>query len=144
MPRRNRTSDRYDSGRRRQRDKDVLHDQRDGHRARDFRCVGCRLEVSLDAPGSGHRNHCPNCLASLHVDARIPGDRASPCRGRMTALTVSARPDGEWLIVHECLSCGELSTNRVAGDDNVLVLMRLAVRPLRNTGQAAHRTLLML
>ncbi|MET8469124.1 RNHCP domain-containing protein [Streptomyces sp. NPDC006422] len=145
MPRRNRaTTEGPAARRRRQRTKDVLHDQREGHRGHDFRCAGCRLDVSLDAPGSGHRNHCPNCLTSLHVDARIPGDRASDCRGRMDALTVSCRPDGEWLIVHECLACGELSTNRVAGDDNALVLMRLAVRPLRATGRAANRTLLML
>lgn len=128
------------SARRTQRHKDVLHGQ-GGHRAAAFRCVGCRLDVSVDAPGTGHRNHCPNCLTSLHVDRRVPGDRASPCRGRMTALTMSTRPDSEWMLIHECLSCGELSANRVAGDDNALALVRLAVRPLQDTGFAS-RTLL--
>ena len=32
--------------------------------------------------GSDHRNHCPNCLSSLHVDEE-PGDRASDCGGIM-------------------------------------------------------------
>ncbi|MDX6743936.1 RNHCP domain-containing protein [Actinocorallia sp. A-T 12471] len=100
--------------------------------ARDFRCVGCRLDVPASAPGTAHRNHCPTCLVSLHVDRRVPGDRGATCRGRMDALSVSARPDGEWMIVHECAACGELSVNRIAGDDNALALVRLALRPLRD------------
>ncbi len=139
MPRTNRTN----RGRRRpQRYKDVLHTQ-GGHRAEDFRCVSCRLDVSLVAPGTAHRNHCPHCLASLHVDRRIPGDRAADCRGRMEALGMSVRPDGEWLLIHQCVSCGELSANRVAGDDNPLALVRLALRPLADPG-AAGRALLTL
>ncbi|MFF9341564.1 MULTISPECIES: RNHCP domain-containing protein [unclassified Streptomyces] len=130
MARRTRTDDR----RRAQRPKDVLHAQRDGHREQDFRCAGCRLVVPLAAPGTAHRNHCPTCLTSLHVDGRVPGDRAAACRGRMVPLSVSVRPDGEWLLVHECRSCGELSANRIAGDDNALALMRLALRPLRDPG----------
>jgi hypothetical protein len=94
-----------------------------------FRCVGCRLEVSYLAPGTAHRNHCPNCLTSLHVDGRIPGDRRARCRGRMTALSLSVRPDGEWMIIHHCLACDQLSANRIAGDDNALVLLRMALRP---------------
>ncbi|MGW5775949.1 RNHCP domain-containing protein [Streptomyces sp. NPDC003863] len=125
--------------RRPQRHKDVLHTQ-GGHRAHDFRCTSCRLDVSLDAPGTAHRNHCPNCLASLHVDRRIPGDRDADCRGRMEALGMSVRDDGEWLIIHQCASCGELSANRIAGDDNPLALVRLALRPLADP-KAADRAL---
>ncbi|MEU9861836.1 RNHCP domain-containing protein [Streptomyces sp. NPDC047971] len=130
-------------GRRRpQRRKDVLH-TRGGHRANAFRCTSCRLDVPLDAPGTAHRNHCPTCLASLHVDRRVPGDRAADCHGRMEALGLSVRPDGEWLIIHECVSCGELSANRIAGDDNPLALVRLALRPLA-APKAAARALLTL
>ncbi|MFD8206147.1 RNHCP domain-containing protein [Streptomyces sp. NPDC059695] len=128
-------------GRRRpQRHKDVLH-ARGGHRANDFRCTSCRLDVSLDAPGTAHRNHCPHCLASLHVDRRIPGDRDTDCHGRMEALGMSVRPDGEWMIIHQCVSCGELSVNRVAGDDNPLALVRLALRPLADPRHAARALL---
>ncbi|MGN9844783.1 RNHCP domain-containing protein [Nonomuraea sp. H19] len=95
-----------------------------------FRCVGCRLDVPMSAPGTAHRNHCPHCLTSLHVDHRIPGDRRAGCRGRMAALSVTVRPDGEWLIIHHCQSCGGLSANRIAGDDNALALLRIAIRPL--------------
>ncbi|MBB5959815.1 hypothetical protein FHS29_006436 [Saccharothrix tamanrassetensis] len=128
MPRRNpRHPDR-----RTQRRKDVTHraDQRPGGA---FRCAGCRLDVPLGAPGTAHRNHCPQCLISLHVDGRVPGDRAADCGGRMEALSLFARPDGEWMLIHHCLVCGELSANRIAGDDNPLALLRMAVRPLSDS-----------
>ncbi|RFU86014.1 RNHCP domain-containing protein [Streptomyces triticagri] len=142
MPRRNTTRARASVRRRPQRHKDVLHTQ-GGHRANDFKCAGCLLDVPLDAPGTGHRNHCPNCLLSLHVDARVPGDRAAGCRGRMEAVSMSARPDGEWLLIHQCLTCGELSANRIAGDDNPLALVRLALRPLQGTGTGMARSALL-
>jgi len=59
----------------------------------------------------------------------------------MEALSMSVRPDGEWLIVHQCLSCGALSANRIAGDDNALALMRLALRPLRDSKVAGSALL---
>jgi len=32
--------------------------------------------------------------------------------------------------VHRCRGCSTVHLNRIAGDDNALVLMQLAVRPL--------------
>ena len=83
----------------------------------------------MDAPGTAHRNHCPNCLWSRHVDV-VPGDRAAECGAAMEAVAIAGRDDGEWTLVHRCRSCHTLKANRVAGDDNPLMLMRLAVRPL--------------
>jgi hypothetical protein len=48
----------------------------------------------------------------------------------MEPIAISARPDGEWMLVHRCKSCGVLRTNRVAGDDSPLVLLSVAARPL--------------
>jgi ribosome biogenesis GTPase len=48
----------------------------------------------------------------------------------MEAVAVEVRKDGEWALVHRCHECGALHTNRIAGDDNALVLVSLAVRPL--------------
>ncbi len=48
----------------------------------------------------------------------------------MAAFCLSTRKDGEWLIIHQCLRCEALSANRVAGDDNSLALLRMAMRPL--------------
>lgn len=118
-----------------------MHHRHGGSAGDAFRCVGCRLDVPLVAPGTAHRNHCPHCLTSLHVDRRIPGDRRESCRGRMAALCLSTRQDGEWLLIHHCVNCGELSANRIAGDDNALALIRMAVRPLAG-GELPARTLL--
>ncbi|WP_017598085.1 RNHCP domain-containing protein [Nocardiopsis lucentensis] len=130
-------------GRRPQRRKSVTHAHGESGRAGAFRCAGCGLQVPVDAPGTAHRNHCPHCLTSLHVDGRVPGDRRADCRGRMAALSLATRPDGEWLLVHRCVRCGELSANRVAGDDNARALVRLAVRPLAD-GSVPRRALLRL
>jgi RNHCP domain len=95
-----------------------------------FRCGRCRLDVPQRAPGTKHRNHCPNCLWSRHVDDDVPGDRAADCDGSMEPIGVSARDDGEWALVHRCTACATVHVNRIAGDDNPLMLMRIAVRPL--------------
>jgi len=94
-----------------------------------FRCRNCRLDVPMAAPGTQHRNHCPNCLWSRHVD-EVPGDRAADCAASMEPIGVSVRDDGEWALVHRCMACATVHVNRIAGDDNPLMLMRLAVRPL--------------
>lgn len=99
-------------------------------RAASFRCRRCRLDIPGDAPGTQHRNHCPNCLWSLHVDDDVPGDRAADCAGSMEPIGISVRENGEWALVHRCSACSALRVNRIAGDDNPLMLMRLAVRPL--------------
>jgi RNHCP domain len=84
----------------------------------------------MHAPGTKHRNHCPSCLWSRHVDDDVPGDRDSTCEATMEPLGVCVRSDGEWALIHRCRGCDALRINRIAGDDNPLMLMQLAVRPL--------------
>jgi hypothetical protein len=109
----------------------LSRDQRTRRRGQEsFRCRHCRLDVPLDAPGTRHRNHCPSCLWSRHLDDRIPGDRAADCGGSMEPIAVCVRADGEWALIHRCGGCDAVRLNRIAGDDNALLLMRLAVRPL--------------
>lgn len=93
-----------------------------------FICRVCGCPVSSGGAGSDHRNHCPNCLSSIHVDNR-PGDRASDCHGVMEPISVWVRKNGEWAVVHRCKSCGKLSSNRIAADDNPMKLMAIALRP---------------
>lgn len=90
-----------------------------------FVCKHCGKRVPEDAPGTGHRNHCPYCLYSRHVDVNI-GDRKSRCGGMMKPIGVVYRKDGEMLIVHQCQGCGFVSKNRVAGDDDDGLLEELA------------------
>jgi hypothetical protein len=99
------------------------------NRTQSFRCVHCRLDVPTDAPGTAHRNHCPNCLWSRHLDIE-PGDRESDCLASMEPIAITVRKDGEWVLIHRCNGCGTLSSNRTAGDDNPLLLVRIAIKPL--------------
>ena len=94
-----------------------------------FACVRCGVSVPHAAHGTRQRNHCPLCLWSVHLDVR-PGDRAAGCGGAMEPIAIWARPRGEWALVHRCEQCGAVRTNRIAGDDNEVVLMSLAVRAL--------------
>lgn len=94
-----------------------------------FMCQVCGRLVVPSGAGSEHRNHCPNCLSSIHVDIE-PGDRAAECGGVMEAIGVWVRKNGEWAIIHRCKRCGHLSSNRSAADDNPMKLMSIALRPL--------------
>ena len=94
-----------------------------------FICANCGKPIPYEGAGSRHRNHCPHCLSSLHLD-NIPGDRAAECGGIMDPIGVWVRKDGEWAVIHRCRSCGHLSSNRIAADDNPLKLLSIAIKPL--------------
>ncbi len=94
-----------------------------------FTCKVCGRLVVADGAGSEHRNHCPNCLCSQHLDNE-PGDRESDCGGIMEPVGVWVRKNGEWAIIHRCKICGHFSSNRVAADDNPMKLMSIAMKPL--------------
>ncbi len=94
-----------------------------------FVCKVCGRTVVPNGSGSEHRNHCPNCLSSLHLDNE-PGDREADCGGVMEPIAVWVRKNGEWAIIHRCRVCGALSSNRIAADDNPVKLMSLAMKPV--------------
>lgn len=94
-----------------------------------FNCKACGATVELSGAGSEHRNHCPYCLCSLHLDNE-PGDRAADCGGVMEPVGVWVRKGGEWAVIHRCRRCGTLSSNRIAADDNPIKLMSIALKPL--------------
>ena len=92
-----------------------------------FRCAQCRHLICLsDGIGTLHRNHCPFCLWSLHVDTKT-GNRASSCHGRMEPVGLTFKHNGfdkydrprvgDVMLVHFCKACGTININRIAGDD---------------------------
>jgi len=94
-----------------------------------FKCQNCQKQVlNTDFMGVGHRNHCPYCLWSLHLDLEKAGDRKSLCRGLMEPIGLTfkkVKPDkygkektGELMLAHQCQKCGKISINRIAGDDD--------------------------
>lgn len=102
-----------------------------------FKCRRCKSFIGAPLTGGRHRNHCPACLWSLHVDLKTPGDRASECRSLMEPVGLTVRRNGEQAIVHQCRGCGTIRHCRVAADDDPLLLMRLPlVEPLAGVEEA--------
>lgn len=102
----------------------AAHRQRP-NKSEEFRCRHCRVMVGLVPSGGRHRNHCPFCLHSRHVDERMPGDRLSPCGGTMAPIGHFVRPNGEYGLVHHCLACGVRRHNRIAADDDFDLVLTL-------------------
>jgi len=48
----------------------------------------------------------------------------------MEPIAVTVRGEHRWMLIHRCTRCGRLRMNRTAADDNMLLLMQLAARPL--------------
>jgi hypothetical protein len=101
----------------------------------DFRCANCNRFVSTkrESCGVNHRNHCPYCLWSRHLDD-VPGDRKAGCHCRMNPLGLTLKRTnkkygcihrGEIMLIHECTGCNKISINRIAGDDDPLAIQKL-------------------
>ncbi|GHB45355.1 RNHCP domain-containing protein [Streptomyces viridiviolaceus] len=97
-----------------------------------FVCTWCDLTVSAFAADGTRRNHCPSCLHSRHVLDQVEGG-PTDCLGRMSPIAIAVLRTGDWMVVHRCVRCDELTSNPVCKDDNQLILMRMAVRPLAQT-----------
>ncbi len=81
-----------------------------------FVCQQCGLEVQ--PLGYTSRNHCPRCLASIHVDI-LPGDRANPCGGLMLPYRADPDPKRGYVLAYRCQKCGALTRNKAAVDAKV-------------------------
>ncbi len=109
-----------------------------------FRCLQCGAFVSADREQSGvnNRNHCPHCLYSRHVDLLKPGDRRCKCKSRMEPVGLTIKQNlkkygnekqGELMLIHRCCGCGIFSINRIAADDNTLMIYDLFLESEKNT-----------
>ncbi len=87
-----------------------------------FVCINCGKAVS--PLGYTSRNHCPNCLCSLHVDI-TPGDRANPCRGLLVPTGIEYNSAKGYVIVHKCTKCGAICRNKSANDDNYDLILKI-------------------
>lgn len=94
-----------------------------------FTCQHCGYNV-LPSEASC-RNHCPQCLYSVHLDI-YPGDRNANCGGSMKPVAVVYNPKKGYQVVHKCEHCGHETRNVLDFDasvqpdslDAALVLMR--------------------
>lgn len=105
---------------------------------KDFKCLNCNKWVlTNDLIGTKHRNHCPFCLWSRHVDSKRAGDRVSSCKSVMKPIGLTFKHEGynhysqiregELMLIHQCTNpeCGKITINRIAGDDNVESILRV-------------------
>lgn len=57
----------------------------------------------------------------------------------MEPIAVWVRKNGEWAVIHRCRRCGQLSSNRIAADDNPMELISESI-PLQSDSEAKpHR-----
>jgi hypothetical protein len=105
-----------------------------------FTCGHCQRFVGALPSGGHHRNHCPYCLYSRHVDAVKSGDRLSGCGGMMAPIGAFQRPNGEHVIVHHCERCGFERFNRIQADDDFDLVLSLPVVPPRSANPSASGT----
>lgn len=96
-------------------------------RDQSFKCGKCKQFIGAPVSGGRQRNHCPNCLYSRHVDDTMPGDRKSDCHGMMAPVGTLYRRNGEQMILHRCNTCGKESPNRIAADDNPVLIEELPI-----------------
>ena len=88
-----------------------------------FVCKNCGKYVEAIKHGT-IRNHCPNCLFSLHVD-NVIGDRLCDCHGLMKPVDVLFNSKKGWQIVHLCTVCGFKRRNITADDDDFEMLIKI-------------------
>ena len=87
-----------------------------------FKCLICGMDVKpLEYTA---RDHCPNCLCSLHLDLN-PGDRLCPCHGILKPIDIEKGKKDSLKIIYKCSKCGEIKKNKVAIDDNYDLILKI-------------------
>jgi len=91
-----------------------------------FKCEVCGEEVN--PLGYTARDHCPKCLCSMHVDNN-PGDRACACKGILRPIAIESNPKVTYKIIYKCDKCGTIKKNKMANDDNMDLIIKIASNP---------------
>ena len=89
----------------------------------EFVCENCGYKVTkLDYSA---RDHCPNCLYSLHVDIN-PGDRMNKCHGLFEPIGIEKYRE-TYKIIYRCKKCHQIHKNLMADDDNYDEIIKLSI-----------------
>lgn len=94
-----------------------------------YQCLNCGWTSRIQK-GEMPPDHCPNCLCSIHNE----DEEGNECGGILEPVGIWVRKNGEWAVIHRCVRCGKISSNRVAADDNPMKLTSLAMRPFGKKG----------
>jgi hypothetical protein len=68
------------------------------------------------------------------VDAQVPGDRANECKGLMEPVEVTTRRTGEYVLTHRCTECRFERYNRIAGDDDFELVVKISKKGGESNG----------
>lgn len=96
------------------------------YRNEPFVCAQCGQENGLNT--GEIRDHCVNCLCSLHVDLDVPGDRGAECGGIMTPQSITYNGKKGYMIHYVCVECGKTIVNKAASDDNFDLICQLSAK----------------
>lgn len=83
----------------------------------EFICVQCKSLVPKSEKSC--RNHCPNCLYSLHVDI-FPGDRANLCKGLLKPVGYEISGKKGIIIIFTCIKCGDKVRNKTTSEEETV------------------------
>lgn len=87
-----------------------------------FVCKVCKMKV--EPLNYTARDHCPNCLCSIHVDDH-PGDRLCKCFGILKPIGIEKGKKDDLKIVYRCSKCGMIKKNKMARDDNFDLVLKI-------------------
>lgn len=107
----------------------------------DLQCGNCGSVFSLSIPNGKHRDHCPVCLYSVHIDNR-PGDRNAWCGqgthdnwspSKLVPVGVTELQNVP-SIVYKCEKCGAVKINKYAPDDSQSLITKLPTVSVKKIG----------
>ncbi len=87
-----------------------------------FVCTVCGVKV--EPLRYTARDHCPNCLCSIHIDDN-PGDRLCKCFGVLKPIGIEKGKKDDLKIVYRCNKCGMIKKNKMAKDDNFDLVLKI-------------------
>ena len=87
-----------------------------------FVCQVCGMKV--EPLNYTARDHCPNCLCSIHVDDN-PGDRLCKCFGILKPIGIEKGKKDDLKIIYRCSLCGMIKKNKMARDDNFDLVLEI-------------------
>jgi len=88
----------------------------------EFNCLVCGSHVL--PLGYTARDHCPNCLSSIHIDNN-PGDRSCTCKGVLKPIGIEKGKKDILKIVYKCNKCSVIKRNKAAHDDNYDLILKI-------------------
>ncbi len=80
--------------------------------------------------------HCPNCLSSIHEQ----DEDGNECGGIYEPVGIWVIDDSRWEIIQRCAWCGAMKSTPLHGDDNPLVVLSVASKPLANPPFPVEKT----